>query len=153
MLALVDKDIQSGRGRGWQHGFWSSAHLGASWPGLSIFVTARYWVIFKLFGLEERDNAWLHESPSLWLNKVAYICLKQSHRGHVLTSSGGVRCYSAQGRVLNRKPNLEAIKQRGLTYCLHKPMCIFTTNPDRSALFTIITWHFNFISWMSVFST
>ena len=24
-----------------------------------------------------RDHAWLHKSPSLWLNKVAYICLKQ----------------------------------------------------------------------------
>ena len=38
-------------------------------------MTARSWVIFKLFGIQ--DFAWLHESPSLWLNKVAYIYLKQ----------------------------------------------------------------------------
>ena len=31
-----------------------------------------------------------------------------------------------------------------LTYCSHKPECIVTTNPDRSVLITIITWHFHF---------
>ena len=30
------------------------------------------------------------------------------------------------------------------TYCSHKPECIGTTNPDRSVLITIITWHFQF---------
>ena len=33
---------------------------------------------------------------------------------------------------------------RDLTYCLHKPKCIGTTNPDRMVLITIITWHFQF---------
>ena len=33
---------------------------------------------------------------------------------------------------------------RDLTYCSHKPECIGTTNPDRSVLITIITWHFQF---------
>ena len=31
-----------------------------------------------------------------------------------------------------------------LTYCSHKPECIVTTNPNRSVLITIITWHFQF---------
>ena len=48
--------------------------------------------------------------------------------------SGG--CHNARGRVRSRKSNL--------TYCSHKPECIVTTNPDRSALITIITWHFQF---------
>ena len=29
-------------------------------------------------------------------------------------------------------------------YCSQKPECIGTTNPDRSVLITIITWHFQF---------
>ena len=33
---------------------------------------------------------------------------------------------------------------RDLTYCSHKPECTGTTNPDRSVLITIITWHFQF---------
>ena len=35
---------------------------------------------------------------------------------------------------------------RDLTYCSHKPECIGTTNPDRSVLITIITWHYQFHS-------
>ena len=35
-------------------------------------------------------------------------------------------------------------KTGSLTYCSHKPECIVTTNPDRSVLITIITWHFQF---------
>ena len=31
-----------------------------------------------------------------------------------------------------------------LTYYSHKRECIGTTNPDRSVLITIITWHFQF---------
>ena len=31
-----------------------------------------------------------------------------------------------------------------LTYCSHKPECIGTTNPGRSVLITIITWHSQF---------
>ena len=31
-----------------------------------------------------------------------------------------------------------------ISYCSHKPGCIVTTNPDRSVLITIITWHFQF---------
>ena len=31
-----------------------------------------------------------------------------------------------------------------LTYCSYKPECIVTTNPDRSVLIAIITWHFQF---------
>ena len=33
---------------------------------------------------------------------------------------------------------------RDLTYCFHKPKCIVTTNPARSVLIPIITWHFQF---------
>ena len=58
------------------------------------------------------------------------------------TGSGGICCPNAQGRVRNRKSNLEGISPRDLTYCSHKPECIGTTNPDRSVLITIITWHF-----------
>ena len=39
--------------------------------------TARSWVISKLFRVEERDVAWFHESPSIWLNNMAYKCVKQ----------------------------------------------------------------------------
>ena len=44
----------------------------------------------------------------------------------------------------NRKSNPEGVSPRDLTYCSHKPECIVTTNPDRSVLITIITWHFQF---------
>ena len=37
-----------------------------------------------------------------------------------------------------------ALARKDLTYCSHKPECIVTTNPDRSVLITIITWHFEF---------
>ena len=46
--------------------------------------------------------------------------------------------------VQNRKSNPEGVCPRDLTYCSHKPECIVTTNPDRSVLITIITWHFQF---------
>ena len=39
---------------------------------------------------------------------------------------------------------IEGVSPRDLTYCSHKPECIVTTNPDRSVLITIITWHFQF---------
>ena len=41
-------------------------------------------------------------------------------------------------------PNGEGVSPKDLTYCSHKPECIVTTNPDRSVLITIITWHFQF---------
>ena len=43
-----------------------------------------------------------------------------------------------------RKSNPKAVRPRNLMYCLHKPDYIVTTNPDRSVLITIITWHFQF---------
>ena len=50
----------------------------------------------------------------------------------------------ARGRVRNRKSNPEGVSPRDLTYSSHKPEYIVTTNPDRSALIPIITWHFQF---------
>ena len=78
--------------------------------------------------------------------------LKQTHtkqyQQHITwgikTGSGGVCCHNARGRVRNRKSNPEGVSPRDLTYCSHKPECIVTTNPDRSVLITIITWHFQF---------
>ena len=40
--------------------------------------------------------------------------------------------------------NPEGFSPMDLTYCFQKPECIVTTNPDRSVLITIITWHFLF---------
>ena len=54
-------------------------------------------------------------------------------------------CHNTRGRVRNRKSNPEGVSPRDLTYCSHKPECIVTTNPDRSVLITIITWHFQFL--------
>ena len=62
----------------------------------------------------------------------------------IKTGSGGVCCHNARGRVRNRKSNPEGVSPRDMTYCSHKPECIVTTNPDRSVLITIITWHFQF---------
>ena len=62
----------------------------------------------------------------------------------IKTGSGGVCCHNGRGRVRNRKSNPEGVSPRDLTYCSHKPECIVTTNPDRSVLITIITWHFQF---------
>ena len=78
--------------------------------------------------------------------------LKQTHtkqyQQHITwgikTGSGGVCCHNARRRVRNRKSNPEGVSPRDLTYCSHKPECIVTTNPDRSVLITIITWHFQF---------
>ena len=50
-------------------------------------------------------------------------------------------CHNARGRVRNRKYNPEG--PRDLTYCLHKPECIVTTNHNRSVLIRIIT-HYKF---------
>ena len=52
-----------------------------------------------------------------------------------------VCCHNARGRVRNRKYNPEG--PRDLTYCLHKPECIVTTNHNRSVLIRIIT-HYKF---------
>ena len=49
-----------------------------------------------------------------------------------------------EGACETRKLNPEGVSPRDLTYCSHKPECIVTTNPDRSVLITIITWHFQF---------
>ena len=61
-----------------------------------------------------------------------------------LEGSGGVCCHNALGRVRNMKLDPEAERPKVLTYCSHKPECIVTTNPDRSVLITIITWHYQF---------
>ena len=53
----------------------------------------------------------------------------------IKTGSGGVCCHNA--RVKSRRRS-----RRDLTYCSHKPECIVTTNPDRSVLIIIRTWHF-----------
>ena len=58
--------------------------------------------------------------------------------------SGEVCCHNAQGRMRNRKSNSEAARPRDLIHCSHKPECIVTTNPDKSVLITITTWHFQF---------
>ena len=34
-----------------------AAHIGPDRPALSVFVTARSWLLFHLFGVEERDLA------------------------------------------------------------------------------------------------
>ena len=49
-----------------------------------------------------------------------------------------------EGRVRNRKSNPEGVSPRDMTYCSHKPEWMVTTNPNRSVLITIITWHFQF---------
>ena len=51
------------------------------------------------------------------------------------------QCTRAHSKQLIKS---EAVKPRDLKHCLHKPNCIVTTNPDRSVLITIITWHFQF---------
>ena len=48
-----------------------AAHLAANQPALLTLMTASSWVILKLFGVEDRDFAWLHESPTRWLNNIA----------------------------------------------------------------------------------
>ena len=53
------------------------AHFTANQPALLTFMTARSWVIFKLFGVKERDLAWLYVSPLLWLNNMEYIYLER----------------------------------------------------------------------------
>ena len=62
----------------------------------------------------------------------------------IKTGSGRVCGHNARGRVRNRKSNPEGVSPRDLTYCSHKPESIVTTNPDRSVLIPIITWHFQF---------
>ena len=62
----------------------------------------------------------------------------------IKTSSGGVCCHNAQGHIWNKKSNPKAYRPRDLTYCLHKPECIVTTNPNRLLLIMTITWHFQF---------
>ena len=57
---------------------------------------------------------------------------------------GRFGCPNALGLVRNRNSNPGGVSHRDLTYCSHKPECIGTTNPDRSVLITIITWHFQF---------
>ena len=47
----------------------------------------------------------------------------------IKTSSGGVCCPNARGRVRNRKSNPEGASRRDSTYCSHKTECIGTTNP------------------------
>ena len=44
----------------------------------------------------------------------------------------------------NRKSNPEGISPRDSTFRLHMPEYMVTTNPDRSVLIMIITWHFQF---------
>ena len=56
-----------------------------------------------------------------------------------------VCCHNKRGRIRNRKTNPEGVSPRDLTYCSHNPECIVTTNPYRSVLITIITWHFQFL--------
>ena len=71
-----------------------------------------------------------------WIKRYCILCLR--------AGSGGVCCHNARGRMRNRKSNPEGVSPMDLTYCSHKPKCIVTTNPDRSVLITIITWHFQF---------
>ena len=88
------------------------------------------------------DTIWYLSS---WWNLVQVMawfgwCFVQG----IKTGSGRVCCHNARGRVQNRKSNPEGVSLRDLTYCSHEPECIVTTNPDRSVLIRIITWHFQF---------
>ena len=84
-----------------------------------------------------------HASEGIVCEKEAVLlgmCLRDYDR----FCSGGVCCHNARGRVRNRKSHPEGVSPRDLTYCSHKPECVVPTNPDRSVLITIITWHFQF---------
>ena len=107
VLALVDKDTSEwekekmaaqlleflrpnqlhGGKPGQSHSKQQAAHLAANQPTLLMIMWARSWVIFKLFWVEERYFAWLHESPSLWLNNVAY-CIHMYETTCVWHASG-----------------------------------------------------------------
>ena len=68
-----------------------------------------------------------------------------SPSGHVFHTAWETMIKSYRTRARAK----QEVKSRGrsprdLTYCSHKPECIGTTNPDRSVLITIITWHFQF---------
>ena len=77
------------------------------------------------------------DQQSIAYQSVAYIV-------GVKGGSGWVCFHNVRGRVRNRKSNSEAVRPRYKTYCSHKAACIVTTNPNRSVLITIITWHFQF---------
>ena len=71
---------------------------------------------------------------------IYHMCLRFKGLRPIL----GDYCHNARGYVRNRKWDPKAVRPSDLTYCSHKPACIVTTNPDRSVLITIITWHFQF---------
>ena len=67
-------------------------------------------------------------TTTLWLGTVSEFCPNKKHQRicsiYLLAACGS--------------------HSQDLTYYSHKPECIMTTNPDRSVLITIITWHFQF---------
>ena len=85
----------------------------------------KHWILVK-FG----------DAPCMHLFLV-YICRIKTGSGRGLLS----QCTRARAKheVKSRRRS-----RRDLTYCSHKPECIVTTNPDRSVLIIIITWHFWF---------
>ena len=93
-----------------------------------MFMTERSWFIFKLFGMEERDLAWLHKSPSLWLNNMAYMHLQQL-MCNMQVVNGAAECAVQDVQAythMNRGPGdlddiiLVATDHRGHVAQLHK---------------------------------
>ena len=106
------------------------------------------WLSNKLRNFTRFQFWWV--SKGCPLLELPAVCVKMQNDNICSIFKGlrpvveGVCCHNAQGRVQNRKSNPEDFSPKDLTYCSHKPECIVTTNPDRSILITIITWHFQF---------
>ena len=105
--------------------------LGWRW---AVALGAGYWWV----GIYIEIGSWPFDKHKYCFNRYWF------YFSGIKTRCGWVYCHNARGRVRNRKSNPEGVTPRDLTYCLHKPECIVTTNPDRSVLIPIITWHFQF---------
>ena len=133
------------------------------WPGVQALVpltifrpNSKLYQNLKCYGLKRallittqfctrhgRDSAKFCDRLSLSWTTALQILIEFRN---TISGTGAWRgllsqCTRAHSKQLIKS---EAVKPRDLKHCLHKPNCIVTTNPDRSVLITIITWHFQF---------
>ena len=73
--------------------------------------------------------------PQFHIDVITLKGLRQVLQGFVVTMHEGT--WKTGSQILSEYP-------RDLTYCLHKPECIVTTNPDRWVLIMLKTWHFKY---------
>ena len=124
-----------------------------SWMKIVLFWIKCHWSLFprvQLIIFQHSFRWWLgtnqltsHYLKLWWASLIIHICIIWPWWFNRALFWRGLLSQCTRARA-KQEVKSQGRSPRDLKYCSHKPECIGTTNPDRSVLITIITWHFQF---------